>query len=86
MKKISEIISRSSIQTWDSIRFTLYLLYVFDIEKLHTVINQIDLVQLSKTTKDIWDHGEEITLIMSWLNISDINIAKEFLKLNHDNI
>ena len=86
LKKISEIISRSSIQTWDSIRFTLYLLYVFDIEKLHTVINQIDLVQLSKTTKDIWDHGEEITLIMSWLNISDINIAKEFLKLNHDNI
>lgn len=86
LTEFSTIISKSTIQEWDSIRFVLYLLYVFDKEKLDIVINHIDLDQLSEKTKNIWDHGEEVTLIMSWLLESDINIAKEFLKINDRNI
>lgn len=85
-KKVARVISNSSVHEWLAIREFLYFIYCFDKEKYTKLVKQIDLKQLSVTTKSSWDQNYEISLIFESLAAADTSIAKNFLTINEDKI
>ncbi len=80
--KMAEVIDKSTMKEWLSIRNVLCLVSTYNKEKYKDIIHAVDLDELSNSAKNSWDHGYEICLIVNTLYKADIKIAKSFLKIN----
>ncbi len=83
---MAEVIAKSSMREWLSIKEVLYLVSTYNREKLVDIIHAVNLDELSYSVRYSWDQRYEICLIVNWLYEADKKVARRFLRMNQHRI